>query len=221
MVPQWDRNLDILARWISKINHLTNNLLEINKELGKIVPRRFTNFAETWYHSIPDAECVRIEQNWTTLKKAISEYWMNHHWLEKQKLRANRARCREARHQWESPSECVFCKIKLLRLVYSYTDTETIQAIMEITGTWASIINTEYQKMPREFQNIDNYHKESLKKLEAPSSNHLTFLIGNTLVCASPTEGLMSTLSGGPKILQALRFPRMIIMYLIGKPLTL
>ena len=76
-----------------------NNSLEIKKELGKIVPRRFTNFAETWYYSIPDAEHVRIEENWTTLKKAISEYWMNHHWLEKQKLRVNRARFKEAGHQ--------------------------------------------------------------------------------------------------------------------------
>ena len=73
-VPQWDTNSDILARWISKINRLANNLPEIKEELGKIVLRRFTDFAETWYYSIPDAEHVRIEENWTTLKKAISEY---------------------------------------------------------------------------------------------------------------------------------------------------
>ena len=84
---------------MSKINHLANNLPEIKEELGKIVPRRFTQFAETWYYSIPDAERERIEENWTTLKKAISEYWMNHYWLEKQKLRTNRARFREVGHQ--------------------------------------------------------------------------------------------------------------------------
>ena len=69
MVPQWDGNPDILARWISKINCLANNLPEINEELGKIVPQRFTNFAKTWYYSIPDVEHIRIEENWTTLKK--------------------------------------------------------------------------------------------------------------------------------------------------------
>ena len=94
---------------------------------------------------------------------------MNHHWLEKQKLRANRARSREARHQQESPSKYVICKMELLTLVYSYMDTETIQAIMmEVPGTRASIINPQYQKMLREFQNIVKYHKESPKKLEAP-----------------------------------------------------
>ena len=146
---------------------------------------------------------------------------MNHHWLEKQKLKANRARFREAGHQWESPSEYVIRKMELLTLVYSYMDTETIQAIMmEVPGTWASIINPQYQKMLREFQNAVKYHEESLKKLEAPYSNHLAFLIGNILACASPTAGLTSTSSGGPKILELLRFPRMIIMFLLGKPLT-
>ena len=169
LVPQWDENPDILARWISKINCLANNLLEIKEELGKIVPRRFTNFAETWYYSIPDAEHIRIEENWTTIKKAISEYWMNHHWLEKQKLRVNGARFREAGHQWESPSEYVICKMELLMLVYSYMDTEAIQAIMmEVPGTWASIINPQYQKTLREFQNVVKYHEESLEKLEVP-----------------------------------------------------
>ena len=88
---------------------------------------------------------------------------MNHYWLEKHKLRVNRARFREARHRWESPSKYIILKMELLMLVYSYTDTETIQAIMmEVPGTWASIINPQYQKMLREFQNAIKYHEESL-----------------------------------------------------------
>ena len=48
-------------------------------------------------------------------------------------------------------------------------DTETIQAIMmEVPGMFASIINPQYQKMLREFQNVVKYHEESLEKLEAP-----------------------------------------------------
>ena len=68
-VPQWDRNPDNLARWMSKINRLVNNSPEIKEELGKIIPRRFTQFAETWNYSIPDAERERIKENWTTLKR--------------------------------------------------------------------------------------------------------------------------------------------------------
>ena len=96
---------------------------------------------------------------------------MNHHWLEKQKIRANKARFREAGHQKESPSEYVIRKMELLSLVYSYSDTETIQAIMEeVPGSWASIINPQYQKTIREFQNVVKYHRESLEKLEPPVS---------------------------------------------------
>ena len=48
-------------------------------------------------------------------------------------------------------------------------DTEMIQAIMmEVPGTWASIINPQYQKTLREFQNAVKYHEESLEKLEVP-----------------------------------------------------
>ena len=86
---------------------------------------------------------------------------MNHHWLEKKKLRVNKARFREPIHQCESPSKYVICKMELMSLVYSYTDTETIQAIMEeVPGSWASTINLQYQKTLKEFQNAVKYHEE-------------------------------------------------------------
>ena len=39
---------------------------------------------------------------------------------------------------------------------------------MEVPGTWAPIINPQYQKMFREFQNAVKYHEESIEKLKAP-----------------------------------------------------
>src|SRR6202051_1344294 len=57
--------------------------------------------------------------------------------------------------------------MELLFLVYSYSDTEMIQAIMEeVPGSWASVINPQYQKTIQEFQNAVKYHEESLEKLE-------------------------------------------------------
>ena len=38
-VPLWNGNLDILARWFGKINHLMEISLDIGEELGKIVPQ--------------------------------------------------------------------------------------------------------------------------------------------------------------------------------------
>jgi hypothetical protein len=95
---------------------------------------------------------------------------MNHHWLEKQKIRANKARFREASHQRESPSEYVIRKLELIGLVYNYTDSETIQAIMEeVPNSWASILNPQYLKSIMEFQNTVKYHEETLVKLESPT----------------------------------------------------
>jgi hypothetical protein len=93
--------------------------------------------------------------------------------------------------------------------------------MMEVPRMWAFIINPQDQKMLRKFQNTIKYHEESLEKLEALFSNHLAFLIRNMLVHASPTTGLTSTLSGGPKILELLRFPRMIVMFFLEKSPTL
>lgn len=60
------------------------------------------------------------------LKKAIANYWMNHAWLETQKIRANQARYRETGFNKESPSKYLIRKLDLIGLVYNYTDTETI-----------------------------------------------------------------------------------------------
>lgn len=48
-IPIWDGNEDMLARWLEKVGQLANISPSIFRELGKIVPRRFTDSAETWY----------------------------------------------------------------------------------------------------------------------------------------------------------------------------
>src|ERR1700723_193653 len=97
---------------------------------------------------------------------------MNHHWLEDQKMRANKARYREAGHDQESLSDYIIRKLKLLKLVYSYTETKIIKAIMsEVPDTWTSIINPQYTKTLLDFQNSVKYHEEALEKLGYPPGN--------------------------------------------------
>jgi hypothetical protein len=62
-VPQWDRNVDTLARWLIKINCLTDGSTNMHWELRKIVPQRFPSSAETWYYSILDYERIKAEVN--------------------------------------------------------------------------------------------------------------------------------------------------------------
>ena len=101
-----------------------------------------------------------------------SFYWKNRHWVEKQKLREDKVR--EAGRQRETPSEYIIRKMELLSLICSYSNTETIQAIMaEVPKTWASIIDPQYQKTFKEFPNLIKYREEFLEKLEAPVSQPL------------------------------------------------
>jgi len=72
--------------------------------------------------------------------------------LEKQKIQANKARFREASYQHKSPSKHAIRKLKLIRLVYNYTNSETIQAIMEeVPNSCASILNLQYLTSIMEF----------------------------------------------------------------------
>ena len=90
-VPKWDGNTDTIILWLSKINNLARYSGKIHDQLGSIVPRRLEGAAESWYWSLPLSYRDQIEVSWTTLKGAISRYYMNRKWLDKQKGRATRA----------------------------------------------------------------------------------------------------------------------------------
>jgi hypothetical protein len=115
-VPTWDGNENTLARWIEKVEQLVAISPDIFGELGKIIPRRFTNSVETWYFSIPPKNRQLMEQDWGTIKAAIVDYWMNHSWLEDQKFRANNAQYWENGHTHKTPSEYDIRKMDLIHL---------------------------------------------------------------------------------------------------------
>ena len=118
-----------------------SHFADIFKELGRIVPRRFTNSAEVWYYSISSKDCQPLEPDWGTLKSAIADYWMNHSWLEEQKFRANNTCYQEVGHTRETPSEYVIRKMDLICLVYNYTDSEIVQLIIkEAPDSWSALL---------------------------------------------------------------------------------
>lgn len=168
-VPTWDGNADLLARWIDKVNTLSKRSDGVHKELGSIIPTRFKGAAELWYYSIPSSIRTDLEKSWSTMRKAISNYWMSHAWLEDQKQKADKARYRQPGHERESPSEYVIRKLELLRLTSNKSDSGTIRAIMEESpDPWSSILQPQFQKTILEFQNSVKYHEESLIRAAAP-----------------------------------------------------
>ena len=125
-VPQWDSNTDTIILWISKVNNLARASSRIHDQLGAIVHWRLQGAAENWYWSLPLSYPNTIEVSWTTLKTAISHYYMNRKWLDKQKARAMHAYCWEFKHSKETPSEYYICKSELLNMVYNLDDSELI-----------------------------------------------------------------------------------------------
>ena len=163
MVPQWDGDEDKLARWIDKVNTLAKMSPDVHRELGAIVPRRLTGEAETWYYSIKPDQRDRFEESWSTLREAIALYWMNHQWLERQKIRANLARFRETGYTRETPTSFVIRKLELIRTVYNFSDTECTQMIMrEVPVSWGPIVQPHLCKTLFDFQSVVKYHEGNL-----------------------------------------------------------
>ena len=102
------------------------------------------------------------------LKAAISCYYMNRKWLDKQKARATHMYYQEAQHDREMPSEYYIRKSKLLNTVYSLDDSELILEIMEGTpACWNTILTTQLYVDAVEFQEAIQFHEDNLMKMSA------------------------------------------------------
>lgn len=167
IIPEWDGNIDVLGRWISKINFIAERSNTVFEQLGTIVPQRLKGNAENWYYSQNTSTRQRLEENWHTLREGIGSYYMNRAFMDKQKGRANRAVYRENGHSRETPSEYVIRKKELIELVYDYTDREMINEIMSSVPTqWTTILTPHLYSNLEEFQLAIKYYEENLLRLE-------------------------------------------------------
>jgi len=162
-VPQWDGNLDTIILWLSKINNLAWYSKKIHDQLGSVVPRRLDIVVENWYWSLPLSYRNQIEVSWMTLKAAVSCYYMNWKWLDKQKGRAMCAYYWEPGHNRETPSKYYICKSKLLNTVYNLEDSELILEVMEgAPASWNTILTTQLYIDTIEFQEAVWFHEDNL-----------------------------------------------------------
>ena len=82
--------------------------------------------------------------SWGTLKHKICEFYMNRSWMDKQKVCANRASYHESGHPQETPVLYVIQKLKLLKLVYDYTDSQLIVEIMSTAPAyWNQVLDSQ------------------------------------------------------------------------------
>ena len=165
-IPTWDGNREGLRRWFLKINSLAKCSTIIFRQLGMLVPTRLTGLAEVWYYSQSLETRDRIEQDWSTLRGTIGEYYMNRAFLDKQKARANKASYRDIGNGKETLSEYVIRKMELPQFVYNYTDRELIIEIMEgAPSYWTPIVTPHLLQDLEQFQLSVKFHEDSLLKL--------------------------------------------------------
>ncbi|KAJ7148468.1 hypothetical protein C8R43DRAFT_1129106 [Mycena crocata] len=165
-VPTWDGNTDTIIRWLLKINDIARESTTVFRQLGRVVPKRLEGKAEIWYWSLPIAYRAEIEENWDTLCKAFSTYFLNRKWLDRQRGRANKAAYRDYGHVNETPSEYYIRKTELLNTVYTLDDSEIIMEVMDgAPALWNTILTTQMYEDAVQFQSAIRYHEDALLKL--------------------------------------------------------
>ncbi|KAF9004131.1 hypothetical protein BDZ89DRAFT_902615, partial [Hymenopellis radicata] len=157
---------DRIVKWLLKVEDFSELSERIFEQLGKWVPKRFTDEAESWYYSLPREVRADIEQDWGTLRDFITEFWMNRKWWERQKKRARNASYRDQGHTREMPSQYYIRKLELLKVAFDLDDLEIISEIMNgVPDSWETVINSELYATPQELQASIRYHEETLVSL--------------------------------------------------------
>ena len=107
-------------------------------------------------------------QSWGTFRLAICEFWMNRTWLDKQKVLAHEARYRQEGYTTETPVSYVIRKLKLLQLVYDYTDSQLIVEIMSTAPRyWMLVVKPDICLNIKDFLNGVKYNEEALMEKDA------------------------------------------------------
>ncbi|KAJ7877260.1 hypothetical protein B0H14DRAFT_3436212 [Mycena olivaceomarginata] len=105
---------------------------------------------------------------------ALSTYYLNRKWLDRQRGRANRARYRESGYTQETPSEYFIRKTELLNTVYTLDDSGIILEVMDgAPSTWNTVLTTQSYRNVIEFQAAIRYHEDALMRLDKAERDSL------------------------------------------------
>ena len=99
---------------------------------------------------------------------------MNRVWMDKQKVLANKAAYREEGYSEEYPIQYVIRKLKLLRLVYDYTDSQLIVEVMSTAPQyWNQVLDTQRCVDLEDFMSGVKYNEEALVNLDSDGTIEL------------------------------------------------
>ena len=128
-----------------------------------MVPLRLTGRASQWFMSQTEQVQLQFQTDWTHLKLAIANYFMNRHWLNKMKEKAIHMKYRQKDHDQETPTDYFIRKLEVLHLVHDLTDPETIMEVMNgAPREWLPFVDTSRMTTVQDLQSTLKYHEETL-----------------------------------------------------------
>jgi hypothetical protein len=162
-VPEWDGADDTLLEWLEKVNLLAQRSRNIYMELGQIIPIRLTDKAAAWFYALDERTKEEIQRSWGDIKLALTNYFMTHTWTLKMQTRAWRIRYRQKGNESESPVDYFSRKLKMLQLLFTFTDEQLILEILEgAPKFWTLYINTSTLQTVGDLQSAIKHHEPDL-----------------------------------------------------------
>ncbi|KAG8819739.1 hypothetical protein FRC19_009578 [Serendipita sp. 401] len=169
-LPSWDGNPDKLIPFVKKANKLAKESDMMAKQIGKVIPRRFTDLAESWWDMMPEDRRDQHSKSWGHLFKAIKKQFMTAEWVGKQQNRALAMRFRQRGHEEENPLKFFYRKFESLDYtMQGLNDKAMIDHLMKSTPfEWATIIQIHRIKTVNELFRMASKCEEQLTRAFAP-----------------------------------------------------
>ncbi|KAF9001109.1 hypothetical protein BDQ17DRAFT_1244769 [Cyathus striatus] len=168
MIPEWDGNTDSISTWFTKINDLAGKSSILSNQLGAWVPMRLRGPAEKWYYSQSLDTRKKLESSWDNLRDGIAGYYMNRHWLDSQRTKAQKAKYREFNYCGETPSEYYIRKTELLKTGSDYSDRQLIDEVLSGAPLiWGTVLTPHIYYTAEEFQIAIKLQEKILLRYDA------------------------------------------------------
>jgi hypothetical protein len=142
-LPEWNGDKNQIIEWIAKVEDLARMSNSINQQMGRWLPTRFTDEAETWWISLENIT-KEATRTWRDLYNLFTRDWMTVEWFNDQQARGLRMGFRDRDHPDETPRNYVTRKTQILLFTMGQNVNE---------GT---IINEILNKAPKDWMTILN-----------------------------------------------------------------
>ncbi|KAB5587565.1 hypothetical protein CTheo_8996 [Ceratobasidium theobromae] len=160
-VKEWDGNPDTLPDWVISMNILSNRIQEVWSQLGEQLALYLTGSAKKWFEIQSFRREELMVQNWYIMCTAICDFFMIPHWLNRQKLIADKAKVRQPGHESETPTGNTICKKQIVMLVNNYSSAELIERTPSgAPQFWRTIIGSADQNRWWKFLDAVKQHEK-------------------------------------------------------------